>query len=361
MDSNDQERSMKPIVATVGVIGLGIMGGAMAAALRDADFEVVGFDIAKSARNRLKRAGGQPLASSTAVAAAADVVITSLATVAALEDAIGKIVAARRPNRSVRLLVIEMSTLPIADKERARDRLTAAGIGILDCPISGTAVRMKVGGWSIFMSGDIKDVKRAAPIVGVFTAKAPYVGAFGNGTKMKFIANHLVAIYNVAYGETMTFARKLGLAPAQVLELIGGGILGTGVFKLRGAMMVERKYSPPTMKIEVWQKDMQVIGDMAKAVGCPTPLFTACAPIYTAAMAQGRALQDTASVCEVIGAMAGIGGRKSGKKRTLPPPALPLSRRFAARGGGSQQPSDYGLSRCRCFRPLFSLFSFGPD
>jgi putative dehydrogenase len=69
------------------------------------------------------------------------------------------------------------------------------------------------------------------------------------------------------------------------------------------------------MKIEVWQKDMQVIGDMAKSVDCPTPLFSACVPIYSAAMAQGRALQDTASTAEVLGAMAGIAPKKATRRR----------------------------------------------
>ena len=84
-------------------------------------------------------------------------------------------------------------------------------------------------------------------------------------------------------------------------------VIGSGVFKLRGKFMVERKYLPATMKVEVWQKDMQVIGDMAKAVHCPTPLFSACVPVFNAAMAQGLSQHDTASVCEVLGGMAGVG------------------------------------------------------
>ena len=84
------------------------------------------------------------------------------------------------------------------------------------------------------------------------------------------------------------------------------GIIGlTGVFKLRGKLMLDRRYSPPTMKVEVWQKDMQVIGDMARSVDCPLPLFTACIPLYNAAMAQGLGQSDTASVCEVLDVMAG--------------------------------------------------------
>jgi L-threonate 2-dehydrogenase len=189
-------------------------------------------------------------------------------------------------------------------------RLGRAGSTLLDCPISGTAVRMKQGAWTIFASGSAAAVKRARPIFDVFTQNAPYVGAFGNGTRMKFIANHLVAIYNVACGESLTFARKMGLDPQRVLDLFGNSpVIGTGVLRLRGALMVARKYSPPTMKIEVWQKDMQVIGDMAKSLDCPTPLFSACVPIYSAAMARGLGRQDTASVCEVLGAMAGIPAR----------------------------------------------------
>ena len=295
---------MKPVV---GIVGLGIMGGAMAEALRAQGYEVTGYDVAEAPQERLARAGGRPLASATAVAESADVVIVSVATSAALADAAAKIAAARRVAGAPRLVVIETSTLPIADKEAAFVQLTAAGAGVLDCPISGTAVRMKERAWTIFASGDAADHERVRPILAVFADNAPYVGAYGNGTKMKFIANHLVAIYNVAYGETMTFARKMGLDPQQVWDLFAQSpVIGTGVFKLRGKMMVERRYAPPTMKVEVWQKDMQVIGDMAKSVDCPTPLFTACMPVYTAAMAQGLAQQDTASVCEVFGRAAGI-------------------------------------------------------
>lgn len=295
---------MKP---TIGVVGLGIMGGAMAEALLADGFKVIGYDVRAQPRQRLQHAGGRPLRSSTAVAASADVLITSLATVAALDDAAEKIAAARRPRTRPGLIVIETSTLPIEDKQRALRRLQRAGITLLDCPISGTAVRMKQGAWTIFVSGAAAACKRVKPVLAVFTRNAPYVGAFGNGTRMKFVANHLVAIYNVAYGESLTFARKMGLDPQQVWELFAmSPVIGTGVFKLRGKFMVDRKYLPATMKVEVWQKDMQVIGDMAKAVGCPTPLFAACAPIYSAAMAQGLSQHDTASVCEVLGRMAGV-------------------------------------------------------
>ena len=296
---------MKP---HIGIIGLGIMGGAMAEALIAAGYRVSGYDVQPAARQRLKKAGGRALSSCATVASSVDVVITSLPSVAALDDVVDKIVpvsGTKRKSKS-RLIVIETSTLPIADKERAFRRLKKAGATVLDCPISGTARRMKEGAWTIFVSGNAAACKAVRPIFEVFTRNAPYVGAFGNGSKMKFIANHLVAIYNVAVGELLTFARSMGLDPQQVWNLFAmSPVVGTGVFKMRGQFMVDRKYVPPTMKVETWQKDMQVIGDMARSVDCPLPLFTACIPVYNAAMAQGLGQSDTASVCEVLDVMAG--------------------------------------------------------
>ena len=299
------------------MIGLGIMGSAMAQALIDAGFRVIGTDVRWTRRQWLQRAGGAGLASCGAVASTAEVLIMSLPSVAALEQVIAEIALVSEHSRKALrdLLVIETSTLPIADKKRAMSTLRRVGVSMIDCPISGTAKRMKEGGWTIFASGSANLCKKVKPIFDVFTRNAPYVGAFGNGSKMKFIANHLVAIYNVSIGETMTFARKMHLDPQQVWALLAASpVVGNGVFRLRGKLMVERRYRPATMKIDVWQKDMQVIGDMARSVGCPVPLFAACIPVYNAAIAQGFGEYDTASVCEVLGGMAGA--KFSGRRKT---------------------------------------------
>jgi len=275
----------------------------MAEALLAAGFEVCGYDPAPAACRRLRRAGGRALESSLAVANEAGLLIVSLPSSAALADAVDAISQAKR--RSGPRVVVEMSTLPVADKQRARTRLARAGWTALDCPISGTAVRLKERAWTIFASGDRRACARVRPVMEVFTDNIPYVGKYGNGTRMKLIANHLVAILNVASAETITFARRMGLDPRKVLKLFGSSpVVGTGVLRLRGRFMVERRYKPATMKVEVWQKDMRVIGDMARAVGAPTPLFSACAPVFDRAMALGYGDADTASVCEVLGGVS---------------------------------------------------------
>ena len=290
----------------IGIVGLGIMGGGMAEYLLAAGYAVHGYDPAPAARTRFAKLGGRLLASATQVAERSDVVITSLATVAALADAADRIAQARRTRARQRLIVVETSTLPIADKDRANAQLARAGTTVLDCPISGTAVRLRERAWTVYASGPKKAFERVRPIFSVFTDNVAYIGKFGDGTRMKFVANHLVAILNVATAESITFARKLGLDARAVHALVARStVLGTGVYRLRGDFMVKRKYLPATMKVEVWQKDMQVIGDMARAVNAPVPLFGNCAALYNAAMGLGLAQSDSASVCEVFDAMSG--------------------------------------------------------
>jgi putative dehydrogenase len=296
-----------PSLPSVGVYGLGIMGSTMAKVLLDRGYCVYGYDIDAKANRRFKQMGGIYCPDASNVASSADILIVSVATSKALEKVTQYVLEGhqKRKSKSVPTL-IETSTLTLADKNLLAKTLKAIGIRPLDCPISGTAVRMKDRAWTIFASGTKNAYKKALPILRVFTDNVPYVGTYGNGTKIKFSANHLVAIYNVAYAESVALARKMGLDPREVLNLFGNSpVLGTGVMRLRMNMMVERQYTPPTMKVEVWQKDMEVIGQMAKSVDCPTPLFQICASIYTAAMAQGLSQQDTASTAEVLAKMSG--------------------------------------------------------
>ncbi len=276
----------------------------MAETLIEQGFQVLGHDISPACKKRLQRAGGKVCASNAQVAQQAEVLVISLASSKALAGVVEEL--GRVPHSGGKQIVIETSTLPLADKEAAAKSLARQSRTMLDCPISGTAARMKDRAWTIYVSGPPKACRQVAPIFHAFTDMAPYIGPLGSGTKLKFAANHLVAIYNVAYAESVNLCRKMGLDPRIALEHFGNSpVLGTGVMRLRMPFMIDRQYTPPTMKVEVWQKDMQVIGDMAKSVDCPTPLFTSCASVYTAAMAQGLAQNDTASTAEVLALLSG--------------------------------------------------------
>jgi 3-hydroxyisobutyrate dehydrogenase/glyoxylate/succinic semialdehyde reductase len=117
---------------------------------------------------------------------------------------------------------------------------------------------------------------------------------------MKFIANHLVAIHNVATAEAMILAQRAGLDPKMVVDMVGPGAGGSRMFQMRAPMMVAGVYEPATMKISTWKKDMAIIADFADDVGCATPLFDLTQPVYAEAMAMGLGEQDTAAVFEVL-------------------------------------------------------------
>jgi len=280
----------------VGVIGLGIMGSAMSANLVKAGFDVRGYDIVASRRAGLRRAGGKPAASLSGIKA--PVLITSLPSAAALHSVCERLSGRGR-------VVVETSTLPIEDKVKARDALKRKGITLLDCPLSGTGAQAKTGDLVVFGSGDKSAFSKTTSILKGFSRAHHYLGEFGNGSKMKYVANLMVAIHNVSAAEAFVLGMKAGLSPKMIYEVQANGAGTSRMFQVRGPMMVAGRYRDVTMKNEVWQKDMKIIGEFAAKLGAPTPLFNASAAVYNAAMAQGYARQDTGAVCAVIEAMAG--------------------------------------------------------
>src|SRR5579883_1633047 len=226
----------------VGVVGIGIMGSSIARNLIASGSAVIGFDVAPTRCAELSEMGGDAAASAAEVAAHADIILTSLPSAAALDETTAAILT--KPRKSI--VVVELSTLPIEVKLRSRDKLLAAGIAMLDCPLSGTGA------------------------------------------------------------QAMVLGMKAGLDPDDIVKVIGSGAGTSRVFELRAPLMAAAEYGKPSMKIGIWQKDMAVIGEFATKLGVATPLFAATAPIYNAAMGRGLSGDDTAAVCAVIEAMSGI-------------------------------------------------------
>jgi 3-hydroxyisobutyrate dehydrogenase-like beta-hydroxyacid dehydrogenase len=288
----------------IGVVGVGIMGSAIAANLLKNGAEVVGYDVDARRMSELAMAGGSPAGSASEVADQAEIILTSLPSASALAATVAAVLQ-KPPSR---LVIAELSTLPIDVKVEARDRLAAGGIALLDCPLSGTGAQALTGDLAIYASGERAAYERALPAFEKFARISHYLGAFGNGSKMKFIANLLVAIHNVASAEAMVLGKKAGLDPAEVAKVIASGAGTSKVFELRAPLMVKGEYAP-TMKVDIWQKDMAVIAEYAASLGVTTPLFTASIPVYNAAQEEGHGGEDTAAVCAVLERMAGLARR----------------------------------------------------
>jgi putative dehydrogenase len=283
----------------VGVVGLGVMGGAMASHLLRAGYTVLGYDTDPARLAEHTARGGVAAASCEEVADRAEVVLTSLPSVAALEQVAGKdsgLAGADHPG----LVAAETSTLPLEAKERARQALAARGVTLLDCPLSGTGAQAQTGDLSVYASGEPQALAYAAPVLDAFTRSRYDVGPFGTGMKLKVIANHLVAIHNVAAAEAMLLAKRSGLDPELVLRTITDGAGTSRMLEIRGPVMAAGDYSVPGMRVELFAKDIDIISAFARAHASPTPLLAVTGQLYTAALAQGRSDQEAACVLAVL-------------------------------------------------------------
>jgi putative dehydrogenase len=293
-------------IRNVAVIGLGIMGGAIARNLTAAGFSVSGFDIDRGRAAAAASSGVAMRGSATEAARDADLVLTSLPSVAALDDTVKSFAAEPRPG----LIVAEISTLPIEAKEMARNRLAGVDIVMLDCPLSGTGAQAVTRDLALYGSGDEPAFARCREAFAAFARVSHYLGAFGNGSRMKFVANLLVAVHNVAAAEAMVLGTKAGLDPERILEVIGSGAGTSRIFELRGPMMARGVYTPPTATMNVLQKDSAIIAAFARALGVDTPMLTAAAPLYDEAETQGYADEDVGAVHAVLARRAGLPTRK---------------------------------------------------
>ena len=291
---------------TIGVIGLGIMGGAMSANLLKAGHTVVGFDISPEATARFTANGGRLLASAADVMRAAPVTITSLPTVKAFLAVYAELAQHAAQHPQAGKILVDCCTMPIEIKEQALAGLTGTGAFMLDCPVSGTGAQAINKDLVVLGSGDQAAFEKARPVFEGMSRKQVYLGAFGKGSTMKFLANHLVNIHNVAAAEAFTLAAKAGIDLNVVYETLQDSAATSRMFQMRGPLMVADRYDNPSAHIDMFMKDLEIIGDFAAGLRCPVPLFSLATQFYHAAQSQGLGAEDTAAVCRTLEGLAGV-------------------------------------------------------
>ncbi len=294
------------MIDRVGQIGLGIMGSAFARNMMQAGLKVVGYDIDSEKMIAVDNPGFSSATSPEDVARQVDVVVTSLPSPESFHNVMsgeGSLKSSRRSG----LIVVDACTLAIDDKQRAHDVLADQGIILLDCPVSGTGAQAAKGDLVLLGSGDPKAFEKVRVVLKTFNREVRYIGPFGDGSKMKFAANILVAIHNVSAAEAMVFGMKAGLDPQLLYEVLSQGAGNSRVFELRGPMMVANDYETnKSAAMTIQDKDMAIIADYAQQIKCPTPLFATTAGFYRAALHKGLQQSDTASVCAILEELAGI-------------------------------------------------------
>jgi 3-hydroxyisobutyrate dehydrogenase-like beta-hydroxyacid dehydrogenase len=281
-------------VTTVGLVGLGLLGHAVATRLRGAGHAVVGHDIVPACVDRLVALGGTAAKSASEVARGAEVVCTLLPSLAAVEDAIlgpDGVAAGARPG----LTLCQMSTISPTLTERLAREATARGLTFLDCPVSGTSGMVAQGHGVIFVGGELAAYERWRPLLESILPGALHVGAPGQAMLLKLVANLLVALNSASAAEALTLAARGGLDPAKVLEVLRAGAATSRMLDVRGPMMVRGEF-PAQMKLELFMKDLHLIQEAAGTVGAPLPLTDVAERLYAAAQAAGHGAEDLAVV-----------------------------------------------------------------
>ena len=281
----------------IGLIGLGIIGSSILRNIHDSEFSPIGFDIDQKIIDKLNHEGLNTSSSLKEIIDQSSIIITSLPNNKALEETIDLII--QEDNRKVELL-IETSTLSLECKIKNQERLNAINVDILDCPISGTGRQAENKDIVMYASGLKESYEMALPVLETFSRESFFLGDFGNATKVKLIANLLVSIHNVASAEAIRLGEKSGLDLNELYKVISSGAATSKIFELRAPMMIAKDYSPASMKMNVWKKDMELIRDMIDNHEIDSPLFKMTEQLYKKAEELDLNELDTASVMEVL-------------------------------------------------------------
>ena len=281
----------------VGCVGLGRLGLQLAANLIASGFAVSGYR--RSGCEALAGIGGRPAASPADLAANADVIITCLPDQQALDQVIsgpsGLLGAARAGQ-----IVLEVSTLPIADKERQRDRLAEAGVAMLDCPLSGNPDFARNRQAVAFVSGDADAIERARPVIAGFTDRSVELGAFGNGSRMKYLANMLVAVHCMAAAEAFNAGGRIGLTPETIAEALNLGAAGSRQLTIRAPVVSGARTGQQRGNIGATHSEFPTIAEFLRTLGAASPLFDTAMQYYEASLAAGFGGLDTSMIYTAI-------------------------------------------------------------
>jgi 2-hydroxy-3-oxopropionate reductase len=289
-------------VKTIGFVGLGIMGGPMAANLIKAGYTVIGYDTQSASLDRLAAAGGKA-ADSVAGTAEADVVITMLPDSPHVEEVVlgaGGVLENARPD----LLLIDMSTIRPDTSIRVAQEATARGVRALDAPVSGGEKGAIDGVLSIMVGGEADAFEAARPVFEVLGKTIVHVGPSGAGQTVK-AANQLVVggIYALV-AEAIVLLEASGVDPGRGLDVLAGGLAGSRILDLKRESMVARQFAPG-FRIDLHHKDMGIALAAAREAGVALPMTGLTAQLIAAARAQGHGSLDHSALLKVLENVSG--------------------------------------------------------
>ena len=289
----------------IGIVGVGLLGSAIAQRLLDRGFEVAGYDVRPSALVPLASRGLRAAPSLADAAAGADVVFTILPSVDSVEmvvrgagglfDVVGH-----------EATIVQMSTISPTLTRSLASAASTRGLAFLDAPMSGTSAMVARGDCTIFVGGDRAAVEACRPIFDAIARTTIHMGDAGQAMLAKLATNLLVGLNTAALAEALVLGAKGGLDPARLLDVLKQSAATSRMVDVRGPLMVARRFEPQ-MKIDLFLKDFSLMLDEGRLLGVPLPLTSLAQQICTATSAAGRGSEDIAAMITTLERMAGMG------------------------------------------------------
>jgi len=288
----------------IGIVGVGLLGSAVASRLLARGFEVTGHDTRPEQVTALAASGLRAAKSAADAAAGADVVITILTTPAVVEavwlGADGLLEAA--PKTAV---LMQMSTISPELSRRLGEAAASRGFRFLEVPISGTSTVVMRGGGTMFVGGDAALAETCRPVCDAIAAKTVYVGGVGDASVAKLAANLIGGMSAIALAEALVLGAKSGVEPARLLAALREAPVRNGTMDTRGPLMVSHSF-PPHIRLDLYLKDFGLMLEEGKRLGMPLPLTSVAHQLCTAASAAGHGGEDLAAVITTLEYLAGI-------------------------------------------------------
>jgi len=251
----------------LGFIGLGIMGRGMAGNLLDAGFQVHVWNRTESKMRPLIEKGAEPSASAADLARRSDVIFICVSDTPDVEQVIlgedGVLEGAR-----LGALVVDMSTIRPSSAQSLAERMSAAGIHMLDAPVSGGSEGAAAGTLAIMVGGQAEQVERAMPYLNAMGGHITHVGGPGHGQMAKMVNQILVVGHALAMSEALLFAEAGGLDLRKTLQAVSGGAAGSWMLSHRGPQILARDWRPG-FTIDLQQKDVRLALEQGEEMGVP--------------------------------------------------------------------------------------------
>ena len=276
----------------IGIVGLGVLGSAIAECFIKKNINIFGFDISDQFYKKLDKSYFSKTDDLDQIYSECDIVLTCLSSEESLLEVTKEI--------SSKVLIIETSTLPLDCKKKVRDQLNNSNCKIVDAPLSGNRLTALKGNLSAYLSGNKNEKIIAKKVLDLFCQKVTDVGDFGNGIVIKLIGNILNLVHNAVSAEVLTLGMKVGLKPEIIYEAISGTFSSSGVFENRGKLMVDQDFEKEGMNFSTPMKDSNFITELSRANLVALPIYQVALQYYYSAVANGLGDKDASSVIKII-------------------------------------------------------------